>query len=104
LYKEKLHYLYCTENIIRVMESRRMRWTGYVERMAEIRNSYKYKLENMKREDCLGDIGGMDLKRKEEGTMMYTGFMTQRRAFVNTVMNFSGTVNGGELLDQLRDC
>jgi hypothetical protein len=31
----------------------------------------------MKREDCLGDVGGMDLKRKEEGAMICTGFMTQ---------------------------
>jgi hypothetical protein len=42
LHREKLHYLYYTENIIREMKSRRMRWAGYVTRMAEIRNSYKY--------------------------------------------------------------
>jgi hypothetical protein len=30
LHKEELHNLYSSPNIIRMMKSRRMRWTGYV--------------------------------------------------------------------------
>jgi hypothetical protein len=79
LHNEKLHYLCYTQNIIKMMKSRRMRWVGHVKRMAEIRNSYKYKLENMKRENYLGDVeGGMDLKIEEGGgARMCIGFMTQ---------------------------
>jgi hypothetical protein len=33
--EEKLYNLYSSPNIIRVMKSRRMRWTGNVARMAE---------------------------------------------------------------------
>jgi hypothetical protein len=30
LYKDELHSLYCSPNIVRVIESSRMRWTGHV--------------------------------------------------------------------------
>jgi hypothetical protein len=33
LHNEELHYLYGSPNIIKVIKSRRMRWTGYVVRM-----------------------------------------------------------------------
>ena len=41
----KLHYgelndLYCSTNIIRVVKSRRMRWTGHVARTGERRGAY----------------------------------------------------------------
>jgi hypothetical protein len=32
LHNEELHYLYSSPNIIRVIKSRRMRWTGHVAR------------------------------------------------------------------------
>jgi hypothetical protein len=35
--KEKLHNLYSSPNIIRVIKSRRMRWAGHVARMGEMR-------------------------------------------------------------------
>jgi hypothetical protein len=41
LHNEELRNLYTSPNIIRVIESRRMRWTGHVERMGKIRNAYK---------------------------------------------------------------
>jgi hypothetical protein len=39
LHKEELHNLYASPNIIRVIQSRRMRWTGHVARMGQMRNT-----------------------------------------------------------------
>jgi hypothetical protein len=41
LQNEKLHNLYYSPNIIRMIKSRRMVWEGYVECMGEMRNAYK---------------------------------------------------------------
>jgi hypothetical protein len=41
LHNEKLHNLYCSPSIIRIIESRRMRWAGHVAQMREKRNSYR---------------------------------------------------------------
>jgi hypothetical protein len=41
LHNEELHNLYSSPNIIRMMESRRTRWAGNVERMGENRNAYR---------------------------------------------------------------
>jgi hypothetical protein len=41
LHNEELNDLYSSPNIIRVMKSRRMRWTGYVARMGEGRGVYR---------------------------------------------------------------
>jgi hypothetical protein len=37
----ELHNLYSSPNIIRMIKSRRMRWTGHVARMGEKRNAYR---------------------------------------------------------------
>jgi hypothetical protein len=37
---EKLHDLYASPDIIRVVKSSRMGWTGHVARMGEMRNAY----------------------------------------------------------------
>ena len=37
LHKEELNDLYASPNIVRVIESRRMRWAGYVARMGKKR-------------------------------------------------------------------
>jgi hypothetical protein len=39
LHKEKLCDLYSSSSIIIIIKSRRMRWTGHVERMGEERNA-----------------------------------------------------------------
>jgi sulfite reductase beta subunit-like hemoprotein len=40
LHNAELHNLHTSQNIIRVIKSRRMRWAGQVARMEEMRNSY----------------------------------------------------------------
>jgi hypothetical protein len=40
LHSEELHGLYSSPSNVRVINSRRMRWTGRVERMVEVRNAY----------------------------------------------------------------
>ena len=35
------HNLYCSHNILRVIKSRRLRWTGLVPRMEEGRNDFE---------------------------------------------------------------
>jgi hypothetical protein len=39
--KKKLHNLYSSPSIIRIIKSRRMRWAGHVTRMGEKRNAYR---------------------------------------------------------------
>jgi hypothetical protein len=38
---KELHALYSSQNIIRVIKSRRMRWVGYVACMGERRDAYR---------------------------------------------------------------
>jgi hypothetical protein len=42
LHNEKPHNLYSSPDIIRQVNSRRMRWAGHVARMGEERKVYKY--------------------------------------------------------------
>jgi len=41
LHNEEFNDLYFSPNIVRVIKSRRMRWTGYVARMEESRGVYR---------------------------------------------------------------
>ena len=41
LHNEELNDLYCSPNIFRVIESRRMRWVGHVARMGERKGVYR---------------------------------------------------------------
>jgi hypothetical protein len=41
LHNEELHNLFASPNIIRVIKSRSMRWSGHVARMRETKNAYK---------------------------------------------------------------
>jgi hypothetical protein len=41
LHNEKLHDLYSSPSIIRIIKSRRIRWAGHVTQMGEKRNSYR---------------------------------------------------------------
>jgi hypothetical protein len=41
LHNEELHDLYSSPNIIRMIKSNRVRWTGHVARVGETRNVYR---------------------------------------------------------------
>jgi hypothetical protein len=41
LYNDELHSLYYSPNIVRVIKSRRMRWTGHVAHMMEAKCVYR---------------------------------------------------------------
>jgi hypothetical protein len=41
LHKKELYALYSSQNIIRVIKSRRLRWAGHVARMGERRGKYR---------------------------------------------------------------
>jgi hypothetical protein len=41
LYREELHYLNPSPNIIRIIKTRRIRWAGYVTQMGENMNVYR---------------------------------------------------------------
>jgi hypothetical protein len=41
LHSDELHSLYSLPNIVRVIKSRRMRWTGHVARMGKGRSVYR---------------------------------------------------------------
>jgi hypothetical protein len=41
LHNDELHSLYSSPNIVRVMKSRRMRWTGHVAHMEDGRGVYR---------------------------------------------------------------
>jgi hypothetical protein len=41
LHNGEIHNLHASPTIIRVIKSRKMKWTGYVARMWEMRNVYK---------------------------------------------------------------
>jgi hypothetical protein len=97
LQNDELHDLYSSPNIVRVIKSRRMRWTGHVARMGEGRGAYRVLVgrpegnrplgrprrrweDNIKMD--LGEIGidGANWIRLAQDRVHW-------RAFVNTVMN-----------------
>jgi hypothetical protein len=43
VHNEELHDLYSSPSTIRIIKSRRMRWAGYVARMGEKRNTYRFR-------------------------------------------------------------
>jgi hypothetical protein len=49
MHKEGLYELYCSSNIIRVIKSRRTRWTGHVARMADMKAGCKVSVEEPER-------------------------------------------------------
>jgi len=57
LHKEGLNDLYCSQNNIQIIKSRRMRWSGHVARMKERRDSYRFWWRNLRERDYLEDPG-----------------------------------------------
>ena len=54
LHNEELHSLYPSPNIIRVIKSRRLTWTGHVDRMEEGRSTFKILTGKLKGKRTLG--------------------------------------------------
>jgi hypothetical protein len=54
LHNEELHEVYSSQNIIRMMESRRMRGAGHVARMGKKRNAYRILVVRSERKIPLG--------------------------------------------------
>jgi hypothetical protein len=46
-----MHYLHSSPSIIRIIKSKRMRWTGHVARIREKRNVYRLLVGNLEGRD-----------------------------------------------------
>jgi len=57
LHNEELNDLYSSPNIVRVVKSRRMRWTGHVARIGEERGCIGSWWGNRRERDHWGDLG-----------------------------------------------
>ena len=56
LYNEDLNDLYCSNNIFRVIKSRRMRWAGHVARIGERSGAYRVLVGQPERKNYLEDL------------------------------------------------
>jgi hypothetical protein len=97
LYNEKLNDLYCSPTVVRVIKSRRMRWTGHVARMGEGRDVYRVLVGKPEGKRPLGrprrkweNSIKMDLQEVGCGGMDWIELAQDRdrwRDLVNTLMN-----------------
>jgi hypothetical protein len=97
LLNDELHVLYSSQNIVRVIKSRRMRWAGHVARMGEGRDAYRVLVGRPEGKRPLGrprrrweDSIKMDLREigiDGANWIRLAQDRVQWRAFVNTVMN-----------------
>jgi hypothetical protein len=92
LHNEELHDLYSSPSIIRIIKSRRTRWSGHVARMVQKRNAYRlvgrWPLERPRRR--LLDSIKMDLVEVAWGDVDWIGLAQDRdrwRVLVNSVLN-----------------
>jgi hypothetical protein len=97
LHNEGLYNLYSSPSIIRIINSRRMRWVGHVVRMGEKRNVYRLLVGKPEGKRPLGRprrrwIDNIMMDRLETGLRVvdWIGLAQDRcrwRALVNAVMN-----------------
>jgi hypothetical protein len=97
LHTEELHNLYSSPSIIRIIKSRRMRWTGHVAQMGEKRNVYRLLIGKPEGKRPLGrprrkwmDNIKTDLLEIGLNVVDWIGLAQERyrwRALVNSVMN-----------------
>ena len=97
VHNKKLNNLYSSPNILRVIKSRRMRWTGHVARMGEKRGVYRILIGKPEGKRPHGrprrrweDNIKMDLQEVGCGGIDWIELAVDRnkwRAFVNAVMN-----------------
>jgi hypothetical protein len=98
LYNEELHNIYFSLSIIRIIQSRRMRWAGHVARMGEKRNVYRLLVGKPDGKRPLGRprrrwINNIKMDFLEIGVSVvdWIGLAQDRyrwRALVNSVMKF----------------
>jgi hypothetical protein len=97
LHNEELHNLYSSPSIIRLLRSRRMRWTEHVARMGKMRNVYKILVGKPEGKRPLGRPRRrlmqnikMDLREVKWDGMNWIDLAQdrdQQKALVNTVLN-----------------
>jgi hypothetical protein len=97
LHNEELHNLSSSPSIIRIMKSKRMRWTGHVARMGEKRNVYRLLVGKPEGKRPLGrlrhrwiDNIKMDFLEIGLSVVDWIGLAQDRyrwRALVNSAMN-----------------
>jgi hypothetical protein len=97
LHNDELHNLYSSPNIVRVIKSRRMRWSGHVARMGEERGVYRISVGRLKGKRPLGrpkrrweDNIKMEFREigiDEANWILLARDRVQRRACMNTVIN-----------------
>jgi hypothetical protein len=98
LHNEELHELYSLPSIIRIIKSRRMRWTGHVGLMGEKRNAYRLLVGKPEGKRPLGrprrrwvNNIRMDLVEVRCGDVDWIGLAqdrNRRRALVNRYWTF----------------
>ena len=81
--------MYCSPNTVRVIKSRRMRWSGHVARMGEEREVYRVLVRKLERRRPLGrprrrwvDNIRMDLQEVGCGYMDWIGVAQDRQVAV----------------------
>jgi hypothetical protein len=104
LHNEDLNDPYCSTHIVRVIKSRRMRWTGHVACMGERRGVYRVlvgKPEGKKQPGVDGRIILRWIFRKWDGGMVWIDLAQGRdswRVLVNAVMNLRVPYNASNFL------
>jgi hypothetical protein len=111
LRKEELHNLYSSPSIIRMVKSRRMRWSGHVAQMDEKRNAYMILVRKSEGKRPVGRPRSrwvanikMDLREIGWNRIDWIDLAQDRnywKGLVNTVMNTRGLSNAGKFLS---DC
>jgi hypothetical protein len=104
LHNEELHNLYSSPSIIRMIKSRKMRWTGHVENTVRRGIHTRFWWESQKERDPLGkprctrkDNINTNLKDTGWGGMDCIR-LAQEHALVNMLMNLRVPWNGGKFL------
>jgi hypothetical protein len=97
LHNEKLHSLYSSPSIVRVIKARRMRWAGHMARMGKVRGAYNILVGRPEGRRPLGrprrrceDNIKMDVREIGFGDVDWIHWAQDRerwRDLVNTVMN-----------------
>jgi hypothetical protein len=97
VHNDELYSLYSSLNIVRVIKSRRMRWTGHVARMGKVRGVYRVLVGRPEGKSPLGrprsrweDNIKMDLRETgidRANWIRLDRDRVQWRAFMNTIMN-----------------